>query len=242
MENRVGEGAAAFAGVAFDAADEADVGFGINKDFDVHQFAQFGFGEDEDAFDEDDGGGGDGGGFGAAGVVGEGIDGELDGAAGAKFADVGGEEVAFEGVGVVVVLLGALGEGQVGHVAVVGVVGEIGDVAGADLIEDGTGDGGFAGGGSAGDAEDNGGWGHGLVACFHVGSGTCVHVLSDGSKEAVAAVAQAGEDVAVFVEAFVEHGGIDLDVGMGGLEGGEPFRRGEDGDDGDAAQPTLFEE
>jgi hypothetical protein len=74
----------------------------------------------------------------------------------AEFADVAGEEVAFEGVGMIHVLPGALLHRQVGHVAVVGVVGQVGDAVGADLVKDAAGDGGLAGGGAAGDAENDG--------------------------------------------------------------------------------------
>jgi hypothetical protein len=156
LEHDGGEGAAAFAGIALDAADEADVGVGIHEHLDIHQAAQFGFGEDEDAVHENDGGGLDGDGFGEAGVGGKVIDRQGDGAALAEFADMAGKQVAFEGVGVVHILLRALFHRQVRQVAVVGVVGEIGDVAGADAVENLAGDGGFAGGGAAGDAEDDG--------------------------------------------------------------------------------------
>ena len=64
---------------------------------------------------------------------------------------------------------------------------------------------------------------------------------SQGAEEAVAAVAEAGQDVALVVEFFVEHGDVDLRVGMGGLEGGQALGRGDDGNDRELADAAFLE-
>ena len=46
-------GAPALGNVALHAADEADVGVGVHKNFYVKKFPQFGFGEDQNALDHD---------------------------------------------------------------------------------------------------------------------------------------------------------------------------------------------
>ncbi len=67
--------------------------------------------------------------------------------------------------GVVEVDLGALDGGQVGQVAVVGVVRQVGNAVRADALQNDVGDGGLAGTGAAGDADDDGGFkgGHGEI-------------------------------------------------------------------------------
>ena len=64
----------------------------------------------------------------------------------------------------------------------------------------------------------------------------------EGAEEAVAAIAEAGEDIAAFVEAFVEHGDDDFDVGVGRRKGLDAFGGGEDGDDGEVADALALEE
>ena len=122
----------------------------------------------------------------------------------------------------IVVLPGALFQGQVSHVAVISVVGQVGDVMGPDLVEDMAGDRGFAGGRAPGDAEHDGGMrAHGRAL--------------QGSKKAIAAVAEAGQDVALVIQTFIEHGRVDFYIGVGSLEGGKAFRRGDDGNNSDLA-------
>ncbi len=43
----------------------------------------------------------------------------------------------------------------------------------------------------------------------------------------------------MFVELFIEHGGIDFHVGVGGVQGVEAFGGGKDGDNGDAFDAAL---
>ena len=47
-----------------------------------------------------------------------------------------------------------------------------------------------------------------------------------GAEDLVAGVAEARQDIALFVQAFVDGGGVDLDIRMGGLDPPETFRRG----------------
>jgi hypothetical protein len=93
------EGVAALGSVAADTAEEAEVGGGIDEDFEVKGAAEAGVGEDEEAFDEDDGSGRDEIGFGGAAGDIKAVAGDGDGAAGAEFAEVAEEEGGFEGVG-----------------------------------------------------------------------------------------------------------------------------------------------
>ena len=98
-------GAAALAHVAIDAAVEADFVGGVDVDAEVVEGDELGVVEGEDAFDDDDAGRGDG--FervGDAGVAGEIVYRALDGEAFGEGADVGDDELGFEGVGVVEVL------------------------------------------------------------------------------------------------------------------------------------------
>ena len=122
-------GAAAFAHVAVDAAVEANLIGGVDVDAEVVEREKLGVVEGEDAFDEDDAGGGDGvEGVGNAGVAGEIVDGTLDGEALRERSDVVDEELGFEGIGMVEVLLVAGVEGELREVAVVEIEGKEGGI------------------------------------------------------------------------------------------------------------------
>ncbi len=160
-------GAAALAHVAIDAAVEADFVGGVDVDAEVVERYEFWVVERENAFDEDDAGGDDGvEDAGDAGVVGEIVTRTLDGVAVAEAVDVLDEELGFQGVGVVEVLLVALVEGKLREVAVVPVEWEIGGVElGGELF----GESGFAGAGTARDADEERAVGEGeLFGFVHV--------------------------------------------------------------------------
>ncbi len=147
-------GAAALAHVTVDAALEADFVGGVDVDAEVVERVELGVVEGEDAFDENEFGGGDGlEGFGDAGVGGKVVDGALDGMAGGERADVLDDELGFERVGVVEVVLFAGFEGELREVAVVEVERE---ECGFELAGEFAGEGGFAGAGTAGDADEDG--------------------------------------------------------------------------------------
>ena len=158
-------GAAALFDVALEAADEADVGIGVDEDLDIEQGAQFGVAEDEDALDHDDGFGRDALDAVGAGVGLEVVDGQVDGLPGFELEDVADEEGGVERVGVVEVDLFALVVGQIAQVAVVGVVGEVGDAPGADTVANEVGEGGLARTAAPGDPDHErvGSFGHGII-------------------------------------------------------------------------------
>ena len=144
-------GAAAFAHIAIDAAVEANFVGGIDVDAEVVERDELGVVEGEDAFDEDDAGGVDEvEGVGDAGVAGEVVYRALDGEAFGERADVGDDELGLEGVGVVEVLFVAGVEREPREVAVVVVEGE---ERGFELRGVLFGESGFAGAGTAGDAD-----------------------------------------------------------------------------------------
>src|SRR5215470_6546874 len=62
-----------------------------------------------------------------------------------------------------------------------------------------------------------------------------VMLLLLGAEEAVARVAQTGHDVAVVVQMAVHRRGVDLNVRMRAVEGGEPFRAGQQAHEADRA-------
>ena len=110
--------------------------------------------EGEDAFYDDEGAGDDGGeGVGDATVGFEVVDGSVDGLAFREGAEVGDEELGFEGVRVVEVAFVAGVEGELREVAVVEVERKEG---GVELVGEFAGEGGFAGAGAACDADEGG--------------------------------------------------------------------------------------
>ena len=122
-------GAAALAHVAVDAAVEANLIRGVDIDAEVVEREKLGVVERKDAFDEDHAGGRDGvEGVGNAGVAGEVVDGALDGEALRERSDVLDDELGFEGVGMVEVLLVAGVEGELREVAVVEIEGKKGGI------------------------------------------------------------------------------------------------------------------
>ncbi len=147
-------GAAALEHVAVDAAVEADLVGGVDVDAEVIEREKLGVVEGEDAFDDDDGGGGDGvEAVGDAGVGFEVVDGAVDRLAGGEAADVFDDELGFERVRVVEVELVASVEGELREVAVVKVERE---ERGVELGGELAGEGGLAGAGAAGYADDDG--------------------------------------------------------------------------------------
>ena len=149
------QGAAPLLHVPHDAAQDTDVRVGIHKDLDVHKFPEGGVRENHDAIQDDDLGGADLGGlFGAVmdGVV---VDRALHGLPRQQLAEMLHEQGRFEGVRVVVVQMGPflVGQGMVG--AIVVVVVDDADVVPEGLLQ-ALGQGGLAGAGAAGDADDHG--------------------------------------------------------------------------------------
>src|ERR1700683_2331401 len=108
----------------------------------------------EDAFDEDEAGGGEGiKDAKDAGVGGEIVDGALDGLAGSERAYVLDEQLAFERVRVIEVLLVAGVERELGEIAVIEIEGK---ECGIELRGELAGERCFAGAGAAGDSDDDG--------------------------------------------------------------------------------------
>ena len=60
------------------------------------------------------------------------------------------------------------------------------------------------------------------------------------AEDAVARIAQAGDDVAVFVEAVIDGGDVDGDVGMRCIDGAHAFRRGDETEEHDALRALFF--
>jgi hypothetical protein len=136
-----------------DAAGEADVVGCVDVDAEVVKRVECGVVEREDSFDENEATGNDGlEGSGDAGVVGEVVDGAVDGVAGGERADVLYEELACEGVGVVEVLLVARIQRKLAEVAVIEIERE---ECGVKLRGKLAGERGLAGAGAAGDADED---------------------------------------------------------------------------------------
>ena len=113
-------GAAALLGVATETTVVTDGVGRIDVDAELVEGKQVGEVKGEEAFDDEEAAGVDS--FGLAGdadVVGEVVEGTLDGAAESEFGDVADQEWAFNESGVVEVLAGSLPGGQVAEVAVV---------------------------------------------------------------------------------------------------------------------------
>ena len=87
-------------------------------------------------------------------VAGEVVERRLDGAAGLELGDVPDHQVGLERVGMVLVERGAILEPQIEPVAVVAIVIEDRDRVGPERLDDAADDGGLAGAGPAGDADD----------------------------------------------------------------------------------------
>ena len=107
------ERAAAVAHVAQRAAQNAHVGVGLDKNFDVKHFAQPRVLKNEDALDDDDLARPDELGLIRALVVGVGVDGAADGLARLELLKLLDHQIGLESVGVVVVLFAALFKGPV---------------------------------------------------------------------------------------------------------------------------------
>src|SRR5690606_24064723 len=111
-----GERAAALLEVAPDAAEHPDVGVGVHEDLDVELLADRRRDEGEDPLDQDHRGRHHLAGPGRPGVAAEVVDRHLDRLAGPEDPEVLGEELALEGVRMIVVEGGALLRGQVAPV------------------------------------------------------------------------------------------------------------------------------
>ena len=61
------------------------------------------------------------------------------------------------------------------------------------------------------------------------------------AEDAVAGVAQAGDDVAVFVEAVIDGSDVDGDVGMRCIDGAHAFRRSDETEEHDALRALFFQ-
>ena len=107
------ERAAAVAHVAQRAAQNAHVGVGLDKNFDVEHFAQPRVLENEDALDDDDLARPDELGLACALVVCVGVDRAADGLARLELLKLLDHQIGLESVGVVVILLAALFKGPV---------------------------------------------------------------------------------------------------------------------------------
>ena len=63
----------------------------------------------------------------------------------------------------------------------------------------------------------------------------------DGTKDAVAGVAEAGDEVGVVVEGWVTLGGVDGDVGVLGVEAADAFFGCDEADELEAADAVAFQ-
>ncbi len=139
--------------VAAQTADETQVGVGIHEDLQVHQGAQLGPLENQNALHHDDRLGLHAHGLGLAIVNGKIVVGTLDSLPGLEGLQVLDEQAGFQGIGMVVVNLAAVVQGKMGEVAIVIVVLEIDDAI-AKRFEDFFGYGGLARTGAAADSDD----------------------------------------------------------------------------------------
>ena len=114
--------------ITHEATSQAHVIIGINKDLDVHQFAELLVLKDQDTIKDQDLRGLDAYRLGQAVVVGEGVDGALDTLPLLELADMLDHHIRVEGVRVVVVELGALLKTEIIVRLVVEVVAERRDV------------------------------------------------------------------------------------------------------------------
>ena len=147
-------GAAAFLHVTQGAAENAHVGVGFHENADVHQLPQAGILKNEDALHDDHRRRPDEDGLIGAVMVGIGVHGAADGMAGFQLPELLHHEVGVEGIGVVIILLAALLEGDILALVVVVVVddADVGAEMGGQMLREG----GFAAAGAAGDADDHG--------------------------------------------------------------------------------------
>ena len=122
------EASAALGNVAFDAADQADVGVGIHKDLNIHQITERLVLKDQNALDDDHALWNDGDGFFRAVVDGIVIDRAFDGTAGLELLEVLDHKIGLERIRMVIVELAALFKGQIVVGTVVVVVAQNGDL------------------------------------------------------------------------------------------------------------------
>ena len=149
--------ASALVSVAREAPLEASVRFEINVNLEVEHRRRPGPREGENALDEHDGCGLQALPARRAGVGGEVVSGDFDGAAGAQLGEVGEEARAVQGVRPVEVHGLAFVVREVREVAVVGVEGKQGAGAVVKGLSDGAGEGGFAAAGRPGERDEEGG-------------------------------------------------------------------------------------
>ena len=147
-------GAASLLHIPQSPAQDAHIGVRLHKDADVHQLPQPGIVENEDALHDDHRGGPDEHRFIGAVVVGIGVYGAADSAAGLQLLQLLDHQVCIEGIGVVIVLLAAHLKGDVLTLVVVIVMHHTdgrAEVGGQVVCQ-----GGFAAAGAPGDADDHG--------------------------------------------------------------------------------------
>ena len=132
--------------------EDAHVGVGVHKNFDVQKVAQRLVLQNEDALYQNHRGGADGDGVGGAVVNGVVVGGALHRAPGAQLLKIADHALGFKGVGAVIVEAGALLIGEVVVGAVVVVVVDDADAVAEKLLEL-LRDGGFPAAGAAGDAD-----------------------------------------------------------------------------------------
>ncbi len=149
-------GAAALFDVALQAADEPQIGVGVHEDLDVHQFAQRGIFENQNAVNDDGRARLDAHHFRQAAVRGEVVRGAVNGFPGAQLADVLDQQRRINGIGMVVIELGALVERKLGMVLVIRVVRENDGVFLGERFDNFAGDRGLARSRPAADADDQG--------------------------------------------------------------------------------------
>jgi hypothetical protein len=203
------DGAAAFVDIAEGSAEQPEIGGGIDEDFELDTAADFGHGEQEDAFDQeyrlwvqrDDGA--------ESGVSCEIIDRLLNGDAAAEQIEMFDEQQIIEGIGVIPIA-GAVGEaGEQIEVPVVGIVAEAADLRGERTLQESPNEGGFAGTAAAGDSENE-------SRLSHIGSVDWVEgkvtISGRGGKWETAVAVRQNLLVMCAVE-FIGHGVPNADPG-----------------------------
>ena len=147
-------GAAPLLHIPQSSAQDAHVGIGLHKDADIHQLPQPGVVENEDALHDNHRGGPDEHCFIGAVVVGIGVHGAANGAAGLQLLQLLDHQIRVKGIGVVVVLLAAHLKGDVLALIIVVMMHHADGRAevGGQVVRQG----GFAAAGAPGDTDDHG--------------------------------------------------------------------------------------
>lgn len=155
---------AALEHVTDQAANEADIGVGIDEDLQVHQISQRFVFKNQNAFNQDCGARFNFHHLRNSAMLSEIVDGTFDGAAFAQAMDVLDEERSVKGTGMIEVTARALLKAQVRKVFVIMVLLEDQDSVVRQDARKAIGDGGFAGAGTSADANDEGALRHYALA------------------------------------------------------------------------------